>query len=216
MKTFVVIGLGRFGSSIAATLYELGNEVLAIDRDDEIVQDFSGAVTHAVTADASEALTLKSLGIRNFDCAVVAVGGSMEDSILVTMQLKEMGVPYVVSKAKNELHAKVLERIGADNVILPERDMGQRVAKNLSLSNVIDFLQLSPDYSIVELPAPKAWYDKSFLQLHIRAHYNVNVIAIKREDKFIPSPGGDDLVLKDDILITLGKNSALHALERMK
>lgn len=161
MKQFAVIGCGRFGSSVAKTLYKLGNDVLAIDRDGEIIQDISDSVTHAAEADVMDENVLKDLGIRNFDVVIVSIGSDLEASIMATLVAKELGVKTVVAKAQNELHAKVLYKIGADKVIFPERDMGVRVAHNLVSTNILDFIELSPDYSIVEINAISEWENKA-------------------------------------------------------
>ena len=154
-KQFAVIGLGRFGVSVARTLFKGGYEVLAIDSNEERVQKISSEVTHVVQADTTDENALKALGIRNFDVVVVAIGEDVQANVLTTLLLKELGVNYIVAKAKNELHGKMLEKIGADRVVYPERDMGQRVAHNLVSTNVLDYIELSPDLSLVEVTTPK-------------------------------------------------------------
>ncbi|HAE91450.1 MAG TPA: potassium transporter Trk, partial [Tissierella sp.] len=161
MKSFVVIGCGRFGSSIARTLYSLGNEVLAIDSSEEIIKEISEEVTHAVQADVMDETVLMDLGLRNFDVAVVAIGSDIEASIMATLVVKDLGIDKVIAKAQSELHGKVLSKIGADKIIFPERDMGVRVAHNLASTNILDFIELSPDYSILEIAALKEWEEKS-------------------------------------------------------
>lgn len=215
-KQFVVIGLGRFGSSIASTLYELGNEVLAIDTDEEIVQGISENVTHAIQADATDEATLRSLGIRNFDVAVVTIGGDVQSSVMVTLLVKELGVKYVISKAQNELHAKVLYKIGADRVVFPERDMGIRVAHNLCASNILDYIELSPDYSIMEVSAINDWQGKTLRELNMRSKYGINVMAIKKGNEINISPGADDVINGDDVLVVIGGTEQLSAIEKGK
>lgn len=215
-KQFVVIGLGRFGSSIATTLYELGNEVLAIDTDEEIVQGISENVTHAIQADATDEATLRSLGIRNFDVAVVTIGGDVQSSVMVTLLVKELGVKYVISKAQNELHAKVLYKIGADRVVFPERDMGIRVAHNLCASNILDYIELSPDYSIMEVSAISDWQGKTLRELNMRSKYGINVMAIKKGNEINISPGADDVINEDDVLVVIGGTEQLSAIEKGK
>ena len=158
-KQFLIIGLGRFGSSIAKTIYELGHDVLAIDKDEEKVQEISDYVTHAVQMDSTDESILKTLGVTNFDVAVVTIGSNLQDSVMATLILKELGVKYIIAKANNELHAKVLTKIGADKVVLPERDMGTRVAHNLVSSNILDYIELSEEYSILEIEAIKEWFN---------------------------------------------------------
>jgi trk system potassium uptake protein TrkA len=214
MKQFAIIGLGRFGSSIAKTLYQMGHDVLAIDNDPEEVQEISDYVTHAVQADATDEVTLNTLGIRNFDVAVITIGTDIQSSILITLLCKEMGVKYVLAKAQNELHAKVLYRIGADKVVFPERDMGSRVAHNLVSSNILDYIELAPDYSLVEVVPNPEWEGRNLRQLNIRAKYGVNVIAIKRENgKVNVAPQAEDVVQKNDILVVIGNNDDIKRIE---
>lgn len=217
-KQYVVIGLGRFGSSVARTLHSLGNEVLAIDSDDETIQKISESVTQAVQADATDEGTLKSLGIRNFDVAVISIGSDIQASIMATLIVKEMEVKYVIAKAQNEIHAKVLYKIGADRVVFPERDMGTRVAHNLCSANILDYIELSPDYSIMEVTALDDWTNKSLRQLGMRSKYGVNVMAIKKGkgNDINISPSADDVIEKDDILVVIGGIEELGAIERSR
>ncbi|WP_129723060.1 potassium channel family protein [Xylanivirga thermophila] len=215
MKQFAIIGLGRFGSSIATTLYAMGHDVLAIDKDEEQIQDISDYVTHAVQADATDESTLKAVGIRNFDVAVVTVGSDIQSSVLITLLCKELGVKYVLAKAQNELHAKVLYKIGADKVVFPERDMGIRVAHNLVSSNILDYIELDPNYSVVEISAIPLWVGKSLRELDLRVRYGVNVMAIKQQDGNINiSPGGDDMIYERDIVVVIGTNEDIDKLEK--
>lgn len=211
-KQFVVIGLGRFGSSVARTLYGLGHEVLAVDVHEETVQGIVESVTHAVQADATDENSLKALGIRNFDVAIVTIGNNMQASILVTLMVKDLGLKYVVSKAQNELHAKVLYKIGADRVVFPEREMGVKVANNLVSSNILDYIELSEDYSIAETEALPEWIGKNLLELNMRAKFGVNVMAIKREADINIAPRADDIIEEGDTLIVVGRNDDLKKL----
>ncbi len=213
MKQFVVIGLGRFGSSVARNLYALGHDVLAIDKDEELIQDISDSVTHAVQADATDENALKSLGIRNFDVAVITIGSDIQASIMITLLAKELGVKYVITKAQNELHAKVLYKIGVDRVVFPERDMGVRVAHNLVSSNILDYIELDPDFSIIEITAISRWIGKTLEELDMRARYGVNVLAIKQGNDINISPRGDDLIQENDILVVVGSNEDIKRLE---
>lgn len=215
-KQFVVIGLGRFGSSIAKTLYSLGHEVLAIDVDEEVVQDISDYVTHAVQADATDEATLKSLGIRNFDIAVITIGSDVQSSVLVTLLVKELGVKYVIAKAQNELHAKVLYKIGADRVVFPERDMGIRVAHNLCSSNILDYIELSADYSIMEVTALDEWKNKSLKELNMRSRYGLNVMAIKRGNEINIAPSADEVIKHGDVLVAIGGIDDIKNIERQR
>ncbi|RKN65464.1 potassium channel family protein [Paenibacillus ginsengarvi] len=213
-KQFAVIGMGRFGSSVAISLSRLGYEVLAIDSSEQRMQDVSGLVTHAVQADSTDEEALRALGIRNFDVVVVAIGQDIQASILTTLILKDMGVPVLVVKAQTDLHGKVLKKIGADKVIFPERDMGLRVAHNLISPNILDFIELSDDYSIVELRASASMIGQTLRELDIRAKYGCNVMALKNNDKLNISPNADDIIKEDDILIVVGENNQLNVLER--
>ncbi|NLY50759.1 MAG: TrkA family potassium uptake protein [Firmicutes bacterium] len=214
-RQFAVIGLGRFGASLARTLFSMGYDVLAIDVDPERVQELAKDITHTVEGDAGEEETLRAVGIRNFDTVIVAIGQDIQSSILTTVLLKELGVANVIAKAQNELHAKVLYKVGADKVVFPERDMGVRVARNLVSTNVVDFIQLSPDYSIVEIEAEGNWEGKSLRELAFRARFGVNVLAIKREERLLASPGADDTVRKGDVLVVMGRNDSINRLEHI-
>jgi len=214
-RQFIVIGLGRFGTSVAETLYSLGNDVLAVDSDEEVVQEISDTVTHAVQVDANDENSLRALGIRNFDCAVISIGSNIQASILATLLVKELGVKYVIAKATTALHAKVLYKIGADRVVFPERDMGVRVAHNLVSSNILDYIELSPDYSIAEVVSPEEWHNKTLGELNIRAQYGINVMAIKRDNDIDVSPAADNIVEPGDIIVAIGNIEELNKLENL-
>lgn len=216
MKQFVVIGIGRFGSALAQRLYELGHEVLAIDSDEEEIQKVSDKVTHAVTADASDENVLRSLGVRNFDVGIVSIGSDIQSSIIITLMLKDMGVKYVVAKAQNDLHAKVLYKIGADRVVFPERDMGERVAHNLIATNILEFIELSPEFSIIEFSIPHAWVGKNLRDLNLRVKYGVNVVALKnaKTELINAAPKADDALTEDTVLVVIGDNDDLKRLEK--
>lgn len=212
-KQFVVIGLGRFGSSVARTLNSLGHEVLALDKDEHTVHDIMNDVTQAVQADAREEDTLRALGVRNLDVAIVAIGDDLEANIMSTLMLKEMEIPYVVAKARSVQHGKLLEKIGADKIVYPEQDMGIRLANNLIRTNVMDFIELSLDYSIIEIVAPAQFVNKSIGKLNIRAFYKINVVAIKKsKDKIIIAPGPNEVIQENDILVIVSNKKALSKL----
>lgn len=212
-KQFVVIGLGRFGASVAKTLYSLGNDVLAIDKDEDLIQDISDSVTHAVQMDATDENALRTLGLRNFDVAVVTIGANIQASVMVTLLVKELGVKYIIAKGNSDLHAKVLYKIGADRVILPEKDMGVRVAHNLVSSSILDYIELSPDYSIMEIEALDEWQDKTLRDLKLRSKYGINVMAIKKGDEINLTPSADDTVESKDIIVAIGSAQDLANLE---
>ncbi len=203
-KQFVVIGLGRFGSSIARTLYHMGNEVMAIDSREEVVDEMKDEVTYGVIADAQEGKVLESLGVRNSDVAVVAIGNDIEASILICMILKELGVKKVVAKAINDRHGRLLERLGADKIIYPERDMGERVAHYLTSTNLLDYIEISDKHSLSEVIVPEPLVGKSLKGADLRVKYGVNVIAIKRGENLNISPPGEEFLKTGDILICIG------------
>ena len=212
-KQFVIIGLGRFGASVAKTLYALGLDVLAIDSNEDLVQEISDSVTHAVQMDATDENALRTLGLRNFDVAVVTIGANIQASVMATLLVKDMGIKYIIAKGNSDLHAKVLNKIGADRVILPEKDMGVRVAHNLVSSSILDYIELSPDYSIIEIESPKEWYGKSMKELSLRSKYGINVMAIKKNNEVNISPDADDVINKDDIVVAIGSAEDLTKLE---
>ncbi|OPJ59059.1 potassium channel family protein [Clostridium oryzae] len=212
-KQFVVIGMGKFGSSVAKTLYSLGNDVLAIDSNEDIIQEVSESVTHAVQMDATDEMSLRSLGIKNFDVAVITIGSDIQSSVMSTLLIKELGVKYIIAKAHSEIHAKLLRKIGADRVVLPEKDMGIRVAHNLVSSNILDFIELSPDYSIAEVACPSKWNGRTLRELNLRSVYGITVMAIKRSEKVSVSPGADDRIQNGDMIVAIGKTENLSKFE---
>ncbi|MGL5353189.1 MAG: potassium channel family protein [Clostridium sp.] len=214
-KQFVVIGLGRFGASVAKTLYGLGNDVLAIDMDEDLVQDISDNVTHAVQVDATDENALRSLGIRNFDVAVVTIGANIQASVMVTLLVKELGVKYIIAKGNSDLHAKVLYKIGADKVVLPEKDMGVRVAHNLVSDSILDYIELSQDYSIMEISTLHEWQGKKLNELDLRKKYGINVMAIKKDQEINISPLADERIEKGDVIVAIGSADELKKLEGM-
>lgn len=218
MKTYVVIGLGRFGTAVATELCRLGHEVLAIDGSEDRIQNIADQVTHAVAGDARDPAVLRALGVRNYDCAIVAAADDVGSSALVTMNLKELGVKKVICKAQSHVHWKVLQKIGADMVVFPEYEMGMKLAQNLSSSNILNFIELSEDYGIVELAAPKSWQGHSIRELNVRAKYKVNLIAIRRngnEHDLQMTPGADYVISPDDVIVTLGRYEDIDLLHEL-
>ncbi len=213
MKQFAIIGLGRFGTSLALTLTKMGYDVLAVDTNEEKVNSIMEKVTHAVQVDAMDEQALKALGMRNFDVVIVAIGQDIQTNILVTVMLKDLGVKKVVSKAVTELHGKVLERIGADKVVFPERDMGARVAQALVSKNIMDQINLSPDYSIIELMAPEDFTGKTLAEGALRVKHGVTVLAIRRGNNVVISPGAKHVIEEGDVLVVVGRNDKLKDLE---
>ena len=215
MNSFVVIGLGLFGSSVARQLCALGAEVLAIDIHPELVQQISSDVTSAVVADARDADVLRALGAHECDGAVVAIGDDLAGSVLATMNLKELGVKHIVCKAHDEVHRKVLQKLGADKVVIPEKEVADKLARSLTSHNVLDFIELSSDYGIVEIPAPKSWVGKNLKELDVRAKLGVNIIAIQRHGKVSVSPRAEFLIEKNDILVVLGDYDSLTLMQEI-
>jgi trk system potassium uptake protein TrkA len=216
MRQFAVIGLGRFGESLVRTLVSMGCQVLAVDSREDKVEEIAAVATRAVQADATDEAALRELGLRNFDVVVVAIGEDMQASILITVLLKELGVKYVMAKAINEIHGKVLEKVGADKVIFPERDMGIRLAHHMAAKNVLDYIELSPEYGIEEIIATSKLANKTLGQLDLRARLGVSVIALKRvPDQVVIAPGANDTVREGDVLVLVGKRSALRRLEEV-
>ena len=215
MKSYLVIGLGRFGSEVARKLSEQKGEVLAMDRRNGLVQQLSNDVTHAVVGDSQDKEVLRALGAGNFDCAVVAIGGDLSASVLTVMNLKELGVPYIVCKAHDETHRRVLEKLGADRVVIPEQENADRLAKSLSSTNVLDYIVLSNEYGIIEVPVPKVWVGKSLKELNVRAKLGINILAIKHDGMTDVSPAADYVLSGDAIMLVLGNTKALDAVQKL-
>ncbi|MEW9108869.1 potassium channel family protein [Cytobacillus gottheilii] len=213
-KEFAVIGLGRFGSSICKALAEEGMEVMAIDMDEDRVNEFSMIASHAVVGDTTDETVIKSLGIRNFDHVIVAIGDNIQASILTTLILKEAGVKKITVKAQNDYHEKVLSKIGADFIIHPERDMGRRIAHKLVSNNVLDYLELSDEHSIVEIVANERISGHTIIDLDIRAKYGINIVAIKRREEIIVSPQANEKIQYNDIMIVIGADIDINRFEK--
>jgi trk system potassium uptake protein TrkA len=214
-KQFVVIGCGRFGSSVALKLTELGAEVMVVDSSEERIQNIADNVTHAVQADATDENSIKALGINNFDVAIITIGSNIQSSILITLMVKELGVKHIIAKAQTDLHAKVLYRIGADRVVFPEREMGTRIAKNLVSANILDYIELAPDYSIVEVVAVDQWIGRNLMDLNMRANYGINVMAIKQGTDIDIAVYAETVIKEGDVLVVIGHNDDLKKIEGM-
>ena len=229
MKQIAVIGLGKFGQSVAETLSQKGKEVLAIDINEDRVRAVSELVSQAVELDSTDEKALRAAGIENVDAAVVAIGRGLEASIMVTLNLKEIGVKEIVAKAVSEMHGKVLRKVGATRVVFPERDMGVRIAHSLLSVSTLEQIQLSNEHSIVEIIAPSVFVDKTLKELRLRSQYGVDVIALRRkiptvtdkgvteiEEKLIVAPGADDVVNEGDVLVIVGSNDNIHKLQKLE
>lgn len=214
MKEFAVIGLGRFGRSVALSLASLGENVLGVDINETQVNRVAHELTKVVQADATDEEVLRTLGLRNFDVVIVAVG-ALEPSILITLALKEMGAKYVIAKASSDAHAKVLQKIGADRIVFPEKEMGTRVAYNLASSNILDVIELSPEYSVIEVTADGELVGRTLRNMDLRNKYGVNVLAIKRGNAVNLSPKAEDRIEKGDILVLIGTNTGLRRVQEL-
>ncbi|MFF2156429.1 potassium channel family protein [Paenibacillus chitinolyticus] len=210
---YAVIGLGRFGSSLSQELTQLGHEVLGIDRDEEKVDEMSDKLTHTVVADATDEEVLRSLGVRNFDCAVVAIGDNIQASIMAAILLKELGVKTVVAKALTDQHAKVLEKIGVDRIIFPERDMGVRVAHQLVSPNLLDYIELSKNYTIAELVVSRRISGLTLKELDPRAKYGCSIVAINKTDDVIIAPTAEDVLHERDVMVVIGTKEQIDTFE---
>lgn len=211
MKSYIVVGMGRFGSEVAKRLCEYGCEVLAVDKHSELIQPLGDLVTQAVVADATDKEVLRALGAKDFDCAVVAIGGSLSDSVLATMNLKELGVGHIVCKAHDATHRQVLLKLGADQVVIPEQENALRLARSLSSFNVLDYIELSEDYGIIDVPAPAQWVGRTLKEINVRAQLGVNILAVKQVGRINVSPSADYTISQGDVMVVLGDTAALKA-----
>lgn len=209
-RQFAVLGLGRFGQSLVKTLVENDCDVLCCDKDLEIVNEMSKYGCHSIQADVTDVHVLDQFGVNNFDVVVVAIGENMEGSILATMMAKELGAKFVIAKAKNEIQKSILQKVGADRVVLPERDMGVRIANTLLTTSVIDYINLSDKFAIVEIEPHETWINKSILDSNIRAKWGLNIVAIRRDTDIIVSPLPSEIIGKNDVLVVVGKNDVIQ------
>jgi len=215
MKSYIVVGMGRFGSEVARQLHQLRCEVIAMDISDELIQQVAPYVTHAVVGDAQDKQVLRALSVKDMDCAIIAIGDDLAASVLVTMNMKELGVPYVICKAHDATYRKVLENLGADRVIIPEQEQAQRLAKSLSTPNVLDYIELSDECGIIEMPVPESWLGKDLRQLNVRAKLGVSILAVRRNGKMQMSLSPDTAFIKGDVLVVLGDNQALRKVQKL-
>ncbi|MDR3288423.1 MAG: TrkA family potassium uptake protein [Peptococcaceae bacterium] len=216
MKSYIVLGLGRFGISFAKTLMEMGHEVLGVDGDEKLVQHYANDLTHAMVADLTNEDYLVAMDVTKFDAAVVAVGSVLQVSIMTTVILKELGAKYILAKAQNDFHAKVLYKVGADKVILPENDIGIKAAHNLAADNFFDMIEISKDYSIINIDTPESWYNKTLGELAVRTKYGVNVVAIKHDEDRVVIPDAHTVMKKGDNIMLIGSNHDLKKIRNSK
>ncbi len=211
-KTFAVIGLDRFGSNLAINLQKLGNEVIGIDSNPEKVRRISDEITHAAIGDPTDEEVLRTLGVRNADVAIVALTQNIQSGVLVTLMLKELGMSNVIAECTSDIHGRILTKVGADKVIYPEKDMGERLAKSLSNTDIMEYIDLSDEYSIMEIRVPKSWAGKSILELNVRANYNINIIACRGSDSSISiSPDPKMPLIAENKLIVVGTNESIES-----
>lgn len=215
MKSFLIIGLGRFGSSVASELFRLGHEVLAVDKDETLVNDVAQSVTHAVICDARDETALKALGVKNFDCVVVGIGTDLAASAIITVNLKELGAKQVICKATSGVHQLLLEKVGADKVVFPEYEIAQKLAQGLSSASILDYIELSKDFGLAEVKAPSSWVGKSIGAIGIRAKYGVNIIAARENGGIAVSPSADFIILKSTSLMVVGNYKDIEAIQRL-
>ncbi len=203
-KQYAVIGLGRFGCALTRGLHAEGAEVLVIDSDPDKVNEIEPYCTQAICTDATDEAVLEKIGIRNLDVVIVCIAGDIESSIFITLTCKQLGVPQVIAKAQNDRHRHVLKKIGADIVIVPEEEMGAKLAANLVKPNMIEIMSLSDNFRMVEIKTPLKWQHKTLIQLNLRNTERVTIILIKRGEEIIVTPGGECELLPDDILVIAG------------
>ena len=212
-KQYLVIGLGRFGSSLAITLCQKGAEVLAVDSDMERVEEHRSLLTEVMQADAMDRAVLEEIGVENFDIAIVTIGSDIRSGGTITMLLKEMGAKYVIAKADDEFHGRMLTKLGADKVVFPERDMGQRMAHNLLSEKILDFIELSPDYSLMEMRPKAGWLNKPLRELNLRTRYQINIVAIRTGENVNAMPDMNTCIGEDDVLLVVAATQSLDQLD---
>lgn len=215
MKSILVIGMGILGQCLAHKMQELGNDVMIIDKNEEKIQELSTIFGDAVTGDCTNPAVLKSIGVNNFDYCFVAIGEDFYSSLEITSILKEQGAKYVISKAKRARQADFLKKIGADEVFFPEREIAEKLAVRYNATNIFDYIELTSDCSIFEIPIIPDWIGHTIIEINVRQKYNVNIIAIKNQTFIDPMPLGDYIFKKDDHIVVIGKSSDVFRLSAM-
>lgn len=215
-KSFMVLGAGRFGRSVAETLSKLGNEVFVIDENEDVIEDIADKVTHAVIGDCCDEAVLRTAGVNNFDVVIVALSENMKSSILATVTLKELGAKQIIARATDRTHEKILEKIGADMVILPETEMGEKLAHKITSSKFLDYIELSDKYSIAEIESPSKWVGKTLSELDVRGKYKINIIAVEHDGELTIIPGANYKICEDDIFVAVASNEDIQNLKKLK
>lgn len=215
MKTFIVIGLGRFGSAAAEKLYDMGHEVVVLDQSEEAVARLADKCTHGAMGDAREMDVLRAVGAAECDCAIVAMGEDLAASVLITMNLKDLGCKYIICKAQNEMFKRALLRVGADRVVIPEKEMAVRLVQSLGSNSFLDYMEFSGEYAIAEVEPPKVWQGKSLKDLNVRAKYHLTVLAIKTGKEIRMSPGAEDVIAGGDTVMVMGRHRDLQRLQKL-
>lgn len=205
MKSVLIIGMGTLGRHLARKMTEFGNEVMIIDKNENIIQEMSVEFSNAISGDCASEGVLRSLGVGNFDYCFVTVGEDFYAALEITAILKELGAKCVISKAKKDRQAEFLKKIGADEVFYPEEEMAESLAIKYTANNIFDYIELTEEYSVFEMPVLKEWQGKSLSEIHVRKHYNINVIAIKNDGQLNPSPSADYIFKEDDHIVVIGK-----------
>lgn len=216
MKQFAVFGLGSFGCSLATSLYKLGNDVYAIDKREEVIHQIADSVTYAIQADISDMNALRSIGLSDVDCAVIASASDINVSLMAVINASELGIPSIYAKARDQIHARVLYKLGVEKVIFPEREMGERLAGTFSNTSILDLLELDSEHSIAEAEVPTKWWNKSIVDIGIRARYKLNVLAIKRGGGVLVSPEPSELLTEGDKIVVLGEKTQIAKLTQKK
>ncbi|SDK92058.1 potassium channel family protein [Natronincola ferrireducens] len=211
-KSILIIGVGRFGRYLALKFVELGNEVMVVDQREERISDLISMVTSAQIGDCTNVEVLRSLGVSNFDICFVCMGANFQSSIEITYQLKELGAGYVIAKTNREIHEKFLLRNGADEVVYPEKESANKAAVRLSADNVFDYIELTPEYCIFEIPPLDSWIGKTIAQVAVRVKYKINILATKNNERVFPLPGADHVFKKEEHLIVAGNRADIMQL----
>ncbi len=216
MKNVLVIGMGRSGRHLAAKMLELGNEVMIVDKDEEIIEELSPKFTDSFIGDCTNEGVVRALGVNNFDICFVCIGENFQSSLEITALLKDMHAKYIVSKANRDIQARFLKSVGADEVVYPERAIAEKLAIRFNADNVYDYIELTDEYSIFEIPVIEEWIGKSVVQINVRRNYNINIIAIKKGEVLRPLPGGDYVFKSEDHLVVIGKSTDVFKLTANK